>query len=434
MKRSIPFTTLTMVVFLATLLSAVSGADRAFAQERQSIDSIVAVVDESVILQSELDSAINSITAQFQNRGERMPPRSVLEEQVLERLIMTRLQVQRAEATGIRISDQEVDRALSEVAQQNRLSLEQLRNAIEGDGVDFSEFREDIRQELVASRLRQRIVDSMDDITETEVDIMLASDTFDGDEYDLSQILIRVPESATPNDLQSAAEQMTNILQQLADGMDFGEAAVQFSESPDALEGGRVGWRNLNTLPRQISDNIRDLGVGETSEPFRAGGGLLVVKVNDRRPRSDIIVTEYQARHLMVVPSELLPPEEAETLIFDLHGRIEQGEDFAVLARTYSDDTRSANLGGLLEWFPEGSYGPAMQETLSGLQPGELSEPFRTNQGWHLVLFEDQRQADRTEEALRAEAREMIVQQKSQEEIDRILRQFRDEAYVDIRI
>lgn len=434
MKRSTLCTKSLLAAFLVVGLSFFLTSTQAFAQAREPIDSIVAIVDESVILQSELDSSIDSIVSQFQNRGERLPPRSVLEEQVLERLIMTRLQVQRAEATGIRVSDQEVDRALNELAQQNRLSLEQLRIAIESDGMDFSEFRENVREEVISSRLRQRIVDSMDQITETEVDIMLASDTFDGDEYDLSQILIRVPESATPDDLQAGAERVTEISQQLEDGMDFAEAAVQFSESPDALEGGRVGWRNLNTLPRQISDNIRDLSVGEISEPFRAGGGLLIVKVNDRRPRSDIIITEYQARHLMVVPSELLPAEEAERLIFELYDRVEQGEDFAVLARTYSDDTRSANLGGLLEWFPEGAYGPAMQQTISGLQPGEVSQPFRSNQGWHLILFEDQRQADRTEEALRAEAREMIVQQKSQQEIDRMLRQFRDEAYVDIRI
>lgn len=434
MKQPILFTKSILAAFLAATLSLVSVSDQALAQTREPIDSIVAIVDDSVILQSELDSAINGIVAQFQGRGERLPPRSVLEEQVLERLIMTRLQVQRAEATGIRVADQEVDRALIEVAQQNRLSLEQLRTAIESDGADFSEFREEIRQELIATRLRQRIIDSMDQITETEVDIMLASDTFEGDEYDLSQILVRVPESATPDDLQAGAEKITEIRQQLGGGMDFAEAAVQFSESPDALEGGRVGWRNLNTLPRQISDNIRDLSIGEVSEPFRAGGGLLIVKVNDRRPRSDIIVTEYQVRHLMVVPSELLPPEEAEQLIFDLHERIGQGEDFAVLARRYSDDTRSANLGGLLEWFPEGAYGPAMQQNISALQPGEVSEPFQSNQGWHLILFEDQRQADRTDEALRAEAREMIAQQKSQQEIDRMLRQFRDEAYVDIRI
>ncbi|MEM7053706.1 MAG: peptidylprolyl isomerase [Pseudomonadota bacterium] len=418
----------------AAMLMGVFSAGQALAQARDPIDSIVAIVDESVILQSELDSAIDTIVVQFQGRGERLPPRSVLEEQVLERLIMTRLQVQRAEATGIRISDQEVDQSLAVVAQQNNLTLEQLRSAIESDGIEFNEFREDIRQELIASRLRQRIVDSMDSITETEVDIMLASETFDGDEYDLSQILIRVPESPTPDDLQAASDRIGELLEEIQDGLDFSEAAIQYSESSDALEGGRVGWRNLNALPRQIADNIRDLQVGEVSEPFRAGGGILLVKVNDRRPRSDIIVTEYQARHLMVMPSELLPAEQAEALINELHDRIQQGEDFAVLAREYSDDTRSANLGGMLEWFPEGAYGQAVQQQIAQLQPGELSQPFRSNQGWHLIQFEDRRQADRTEEALRAEARELIAQQKSQAEIDRVLRQFRDEAYVDIRI
>ena len=431
MKQS--FTSVFRLFCIAALFSLIS-VGQALSQAREPIDSIVAIVDESVILQSELDSAIESILVQFQNRGERMPPRSVLEEQVLERLIMSRLQVQRAEATGIRISDQEVDESLALVAQQNNLTLDRLRAAIESEGIDFSEFREDIRQELIASRLRQRIVDSMDDITETEVDIMLASDTFGGDEYDLSQILVRVPESATPDDLEAAGDQIEEILQEIENGMDFVEAAVQYSQAPDALDGGRVGWRNLNALPPQISDNIRDLEVGEISQPFRAGGGVLIIKVNDRRARSEIMVTEYQARHLMIMPSELRTAEEAETLINELHERIEDGEDFAVLAREYSDDTRSANLGGLLEWFPENAYGQAVQVQIDALDRGQLSQPFRSNQGWHLILFEDQREADRTEEALRAEAREMIAQQKSEAEIDRVLQQFRDEAYVDIRL
>ncbi|MEM1080348.1 MAG: peptidylprolyl isomerase, partial [Pseudomonadota bacterium] len=337
------------------------------AQQLEPIDSIVAVVDQSVILQSELDAAIDGILAQFQGRGDRLPPRSVMEEQVLERLIMSQIQVDRAESTGIRVSDQEVDRALNEVAQTNGITLEQLRRAIESDGVDFNEFRSDIREELITSRLRQRIVDSMDDITDTEVDIMMASDTFDGDEYELSQILIRVPDSATPAELQAAGQQITEIRQQIDQGMAFSEAAVEYSQSPDALEGGQVGWRNLNTLPRQISDNIRDLQVGEISEPFRAGGGLLIVNVTDRRPRSDIIVTEYQARHIMIIPSELRTMEASEDLINELHDRIEQGEDFGVLAREYSEDVRSANIGGLLEWFPAGTYGQAVQTAISQL-------------------------------------------------------------------
>ncbi len=428
------FSTLFASISLTAWLVLSSLIQTVKAQELEPIDSIVAVVDQSVILQSELDVAVEGIIAQFQGRGDRLPPRSVIEEQMLERLIMSRLQVDRAEATGIRVSDQEVDGSLNQLAEQNGISLDQLRSAVEADGINFNEFRNDVREELITSRLQQRIVDSMDPITETEIDIMLASETFEADEYDISQIVVRVPEAATPPELQAAGERINQIRQQVEQGMDFAEAAVEFSESPDALEGGRIGWRNLNRLPPQVSNNIRNLEPGEISLPFRAGAGLLIVKVNDRRPRSDIIVTEYQARHLMIRPSELITAGEAEALINELHERIEQGEDFAVLAREYSDDTRSANLGGLLEWFPAGFYGEALQTAIDSLEPGQLSEPFQSQVAWHLILFEDQREADRTEEALRAEAREMIVQQKSQAEIERVLRQFRDEAYVDVRI
>lgn len=399
----------------------------------RQIDEIVAIVDEGVILRSELESTMANVLSQIQARGDRQPPRPVLEEQVLERLIMNQVQVQRAEQTGIRVSDQEVDRALDDVARQNNLSLMQLRQAIESDGMDFNEFREDVRKELLTSRLRQRIVESMDQVTETEIDILLESEYFESDEYNLSQIALQVSPNANPSELREAERRIREIHQKVtAEGMDFAEAAVNFSEAADALEGGQVGWRNLNSIPRQIADAIRDLEPGEISGPIFTAGSLMIVKVNDRRPRGEVIVDEFRARHIMIEPSELMSPERARELAQDLHDRIVSGEDFAELAREFSDDTRSANLGGLMEWFPEGAYGRTFQTVCDSLEPGEVSEPFQTGDGWHIVKLENKRRADRTTEALRAEAREMIVQQRSQEEIDRVLRQMRDEAYVEV--
>lgn len=405
------------------------------AQQYQKLDEIVAIVDEGVILRSEMESTMANIVQQIQARGERVPPESVLQDQVLERLIMNRVQIQRAEGTGIRASDQEVDEALTNVANQNRLSLVQLRQAIESDGMDFEEFRRDVREQLLTQRLQQRIVESMDPVTDTEVDILLASGALESDDYLLSQIALQVSPSATPAELNDARDRINEIHRKIVvEKMDFAEAAVNFSEAADALEGGDLGWRNLNAVPRQVADAIRDLQPGDVTEPIVAGTSMIILAVRERRSRGEVIIDEFSVRHMLVEPDELLSPEAAQELIVDLQERIESGEDFAELAREFSDDEQSANLGGLMDWFPEGSYGRGFQEVCNALEIGELSEPFQTNRGWHLVRLEDKRKSDVTEEALRAEARNMIVEQRADEEIERMFRQFREEAYIEILI
>lgn len=402
--------------------------------EREPVDSIVALVEEGVILQSELDEAINAIERQVQARGESLPPRSVMEEQVLERLIMQRLQLQRAEQTGIRVSDADVDQALNQVAQQNNMSLSQLRRVLEEDGVDFQEFRRDIRNEIMSSRLQQRIVNSMEEISETEIDILLASEQFSSKEYLLSQIVITVPESATPEQVREAQERVREVYEQLEDGMAFSAAAISYSQAPDALEGGDVGWRSTSAMPRAFADAIQGLEAGEVTEPLRTPAGFVILHVRDVRERSGVMVEEYQARHLLISPSELVTPEQAREQIQDIRRRIEQGEEFAELAREYSSDESTANIGGLLDWFPSGGYGPQIQEAVDALEPGEISEPFRSPRGWHLVKLLDVRETDRTEQVRRSEAREMLRQQKSQEEVERFMRQLRNESFVEIRL
>ncbi len=426
MKKAMIRTLAALILVLPLLATAQS--------DGQPIDRIVALVEEDVILQSELDQAIDAISQQVRARGENLPPRSVLEEQVLERLIMQRLQVLRAEQTGIRVSDADVDNALNRVAQQNNLPLAQLRRVLESDGIDFEEFRRDIRHEIMTSRLQQRVVNSMDPISDTEIDILLASDQFSSEEYLLSQIVVSVPESASPEQVQEAQSRVEEIYRRLDEGMAFSAAAISYSQGPDALEGGDVGWRNASALPRVFAEAIQGLEAGGVTEPLRTPAGFVILKVRDVRERSEVMVEEYRARHLMISPSELITPEEAREQIQNLRRRIQQGEDFAELAREYSSEQSTANLGGLLEWFPAGGYGPHIQEAVDSLEPGELSEPFRSPRGWHLVKLLDVRETDRTEEIRRSEAREMLSQQKSQEELDRFMRQLRNESFVEVRL
>ena len=414
-------------VLLALLVPLMANA-----QGYQKMDEIVAIVDEGVILRSELESTMQNVLSQIRARGERRPPPQVLQQQVLERLIMNKVQIQRAEQTGIRVTDQEVDRSLSDVARQNGLSLIELRRAVESDGLDFNEFREDVRHQLLTSKLQQRIVESMDQVTDTEVEMLLESDQFGNDEYHISQIALQVPQGASPAEIREARERIASIRQEIVNGMGFAEAAVNYSDAADALEGGEVGWRNLNTMPRQIADQVRNLGEGDVSEPILGNGSVLLVKVNERRPRGEVIVDEFRARHIMIQPSELVSPEDAQNLIQNLHAQIEDGAEFEALAREFSDDERTRNLGGLMDWFPESAYGQTIQAVCDSLDPGEVSQPFQTRDGWHLIKLEDLRESDITEESLRAEARELIVQQRSQEEIDRVLRQMRDESYVEV--
>jgi peptidyl-prolyl cis-trans isomerase SurA len=422
-----------MIRILSALTISLLAFSAATAAE-QEIDRIVALVEEDVVLQSELDQAIAMIELQARARGDRMPPRSAMEEQVLERLIMTRLEVLRAESTGIRASDADIDQALEQVARQNNMSMSQLRQAIEADGIDFREFRRDVREELLSSRLRQRVVNSMDDITETEVDILLASERFGGAEYLISQIVIGVSESASAAEVSDARQRAEEARRQLDDGLDFATAALSFSQAPDALDGGNVGWRNINALPPMFSQAIEATELGGYTDLIRTPSGFVILHVRDRRDSSQVIVREYRARHLMIEPTELVSPQAARSQIYRLHERLGDGEDFAALARAHSSDDSTANIGGLLNWFQSGQYGPELQTIIDSLQPGQFSEPFQTAMGWHLIKLEDVREADRTTEALRSEARDMLFRQKAEEEIERFLRQLRDESFVEIRL
>ncbi len=405
---------------------------------QQPLDGIVALVEEDVILQSELDQAIDMILVELETRGQATPPRNVLEEQVLERLIRTRLQVLRAEATGIRASDADVDRALERMASQNQMSLTQLRRAMEADGLDFDEFRNQIRDEIVADELRRRVGSSIDDVSDTDIEILLASDQFGGQEYRLSQIALAISETATPQEVQEVEAEAEQVLAQLEEGMDFSSAAITYSQAADALEGGDVGWRSLSQMPPVFADAVADLSPGEISDLIRTPNGYIILKVTDVRDPPPVIVKEYRTRHIMVEPNELTSLSEARQRVASLRERIINGEDFADLARRFSTDESSANIGGDLGWAPADGLGPAFEQQVNQLVVGDvevaLSQPFRTQMGWHLLLLEDVREVDRTEEATREQARNILFNRRAEEEVESFLRQMRSEAFVEIRL
>ena len=420
-----------VLVTLAAMAPAPVGAQ---GSGTTPIDSIVALVDEDVILRSELDIAMAGVLDRVRASGEAMPPMHLVERQVLERLIVRELQVQRALQTGIRVSAADVDQALTTLAQQNNMSVQQLRQVIEADGEDFAEFRRNIGEEIMAERLRQRIVNSMDPITDTEIDILLASEDLSGGEYNVSHIMVALPEGSTPQQIAEMQAKADDIHRRLMDGLDFASAAISYSDGQEALEGGLVGWRDLNSVPAFFADAVRDLKPGEITEPIRSPVGFHIIRVNDYREQRQVMVKEYHARHIMVEVNELVTPRLAMDQIIEIQRKLNDGEDFAELAREYSDDTSSANLGGDMGWFPPEAYGDRVGQTLLALEPGEVSEPFQTMGGWHIIELLGTRETDRTEEAIRAEAREKIRMQRAEQEIDSMLRRFRDEAFVEIRL
>ncbi len=406
----------------------------ALAQDVQKLDEIVALVEDDIIMRSELDIAIEGIVQRIQAGGGNLPPQDLLEKQVLERLINRKLQVQRALRTGIRVSDADIDQAMMNLARQNNITVGQMRQVLEADGENFAEFRRSIGEEIMSERLRQRIVSSMDPVSDTEVEILLASEDFAGGEFDISHIQVGLPDGATPPQIAEAEARIQDIHRQLVEGLDFASAAISFSESQDALEGGRIGWRDLNSLPREFSEAIREMEPGQFTDPIRSPAGYHIVRVNDHRENRQIMAEEYRANHILIETNELVDAQEGMEIARDLRDRIVGGEDFAELARERSDDPTSANLGGDMGWFPPQQFGERFEAMLASLEDGEVGEPFQSQAGWHIIQRVGYRETDVTDEAMANMARQTIMQRRAESEVENYIRQMREEAFVEIRL
>ncbi len=402
----------------------------------EPLDRIIAVVNDDVILDSELQEMTQTVRQQIRQREGAMPPPDILRRQVLERLIMQRIQLQRAEETGIRVADDALNAALAQIAQNNNLTLRQFRDVIEGDGYNFTDFRENIREEMIITRLRKAQVEDSIVISDREIDNFLATQTLQGDaeaSYRLQHILVSLPEAASPEEVQAAEEQLAVIQQLLADGGDFAEVAAGYSDGQNALEGGELGWRKQGELPSLFADVVPTLAEGEASDVIRSGSGYHIVRVAEKKTEETHLVKQTLASHILIKTNEVVTDEEAEKRLLQLRERIINGEDFTELARSHSEDTGSAIEGGSLGWTSPGAMVPEFEEKMNALAEGEISDVFKSRFGWHLIKVEDRREENMAEEFNRNKAREQLRQRKVEEELESWLRALRDEAYVEYR-
>lgn len=420
-------------LFLAALFAA--GPAFPQAAPTTTIDGIAAVVDEDVILRSELDRAVANVSAQYAGQPGQLPPRDVLEKQVLERLIMMRIQVSRAADSGIRISDAELQQAMNSVAQQNKMTMDQLRARLAADGLSFDEFRENLREEVTVQRLRQRYAQQRVQVSEAEIDQALASQKVGGPELRLANIQINLPEGATPDVIAKGNEKILEIKKLIeSGGTDFRSAAIRFSEAQNALDGGDLGWRTYESIPPLFANVLREMKAGDITQPVRGPSGFQIVQLVETRQPTAQKITQYKASDILVNTSDLVSVEAARQKIQAMRDRIVAGEDFAKVAKEGSDDTLTRNNGGDMGWFQTDQWGTAIGAQVQRLADGELSPIFQSDVGFHLIKRTGMRVQDVTDENRRNQARELIGNRKADEEYERYLRQLRSEAYVETRL
>ena len=424
-------------VLLPACLVGLATAQPQPVRQPAAVDRIVAVVNDEVITQYELRSRLDSALGQLQRQGMSSPPRNVLEKQVLERLVMDKVQLQQARDMGLRIDDAQLEQALQRIAAGNNLSLAQFRAVLEKDGIAFASFREEIRAEITIARLREREVESKIFISDGEVDNYLASPSVQGgteEEYQLAHILLRAPESASPEQIQKLRAKAEQMLERSSKGEDFAQLAAAYSDAPDGMKGGNLGWRSLDRLPTMFAEASLKLKVGEVSPVLRSSNGFHLIKLLAKRGGGAVqAVEQTHARHILIKVNEVVSESEARHKLESLHARIKHGENFAELARLFSQDG-SASKGGDLGWIYPGDTVPEFERAMNLLAPGELSQPVQSPFGFHLIEVLDRRIQDVSSERRRAAARQTLRERKLDEAYQDWLRQARDRAYVEIRL
>lgn len=423
-----PMTLKTPVLLLTLLITSPL-------QAYEPLNRIVAIINDDVIVESELDRRENLILKQLEETQTRLPPQSVLRRQILDRMVLENLQLQIAERNGIKTDDATLNNALRGMARENGITLEAFRDRLESEGVDYIGFREQLRAEITMNRIRQQMVESRIQVSEQEIDNLLATAATpanDNREYRIAHILVSVPDAASPDEIRQAEKRAAGILEKLKSGADFAQTAISDSDGQQALKGGDLGWRQSDKLPSLFTGVIGTLNKGDISDVIRSPSGFHIIKLTDiRGDLESHQVTQTHVRHILLKTDALTTETEATTKLAQIRERIEQGEDYAALARAYSQDPGSASQGGDLGWVTPGTMVPEFEQAMNRLRPGEISQPVHSRFGWHLIEVIDRRSRDNTAEYRRAQAADTIRRRKTEEEMDIWLRRLRDESYVE---
>jgi peptidyl-prolyl cis-trans isomerase SurA len=421
---------------LTGLMLAPSPGPAAAAPQRISdIDRIVVIVNDDVITESELNQRLQETRKQLELEKISAPPDAALRKQLLERMVLERLQLQLAAQSGIRISESDVDRAFETVAQRNKLDAEEFRKALTQRGMDVAAYRNQLRDQLTIQQLLEREINNRINVTDSEVENFLENPQSRADmdvAYQLSHILIGIPEAASPEAIQAARKRAEDVHRQLAGGANFEQTAVSQSQGADALKGGNLGWKKAGELPELFLSALKTMPAGGISDILRSPNGFHILKLHSKRGGDQAAaVTQTHARHILLKPSEILSLEDARQKLLGLRERIENGEDFAALARAHSEDTGSAANGGDLGWANPGQMVPEFEKAMNALQPNQLSQPVRTPFGLHLIQVLGRRSHDVSQEREFAAARQQIHARKADERYEQWARQLRNEAFVE---
>lgn len=431
MKANLRHCAKTLLVLLAVMVTSVAQA------ERQPLDRVVAIVDDSVILQSELDNRIDTIAGRLQAQGTGLPPRDILEERVLDQLITESIQLQMAERGGMRISDNELNETMTGIARRNNMTMAQFEQQLAAEGVSYREAREQIRNEMLASRVQQRQVGNRVRVTDREVQNYLqalSSREPNNEEYQLAYIYVEVDNPNDESAVAAAREKAERLRSEIVGGRDFREVAVAESDAANALEGGDMGWRRRSQLPSLLESVVPELETGVPSQVMGNNNGFHLVMVRDRRGgEGDQVIEQSRVRHILIRTSETVSEAQAESAIRDLSRQIRDGADFAVLAREHSDDPVSGSDGGNLGWVSPGQMVPEFEQAMMDANVGELKGPFRSQFGWHILEVQERRQKDISGEVRESEARQSIYRRKFDTELQNWLREIRDEAFVEFK-
>jgi peptidyl-prolyl cis-trans isomerase SurA len=403
----------------------------------EMLDRIAAIVNDGLVLKSELDAQMDAVTKRLQEQKVELPSQSVLKQQVLDRLILQEIQSQHAKRVGLTVSDEQLNSALQEIASRNKIPFDQLPTALSAQGVDYKQYRESMRKELTLSTLRQRDVIAHINVSPHELEQFLARQQTSAanDEFNVSHILLSLPEAATPQQLEEITHKAQDLAARAAKGEDFGQLAIANSNSQTALDGGSLGWRKGTQLPEFILTLVTKMKPGDVSQPVRTPSGFHIVKLNERRSgEAQVIINQVHVRHILMKTNELDDDETVRQKLSKLRERILKGEDFAGLASTNSADPGSAPDGGDLGWSGPGTFVPEFDKAVADLKVNEISEPFKSRYGWHIVQMLGTRTYDSTDDVRRQRAFAAIRESKADEETELWLRRLRDEAFVEIKM